>query len=1367
MRLKTPQRSSGRGRRALSGPSLLGRGLLPIALVAGLVSATPAAAEGPVAPPLTARQQVVQLWKSGGPAVKSASGAALVGDDEQIRKYLAEGQKVAEQLDLREAALKLVTEAGAGVSEAAAKALEGTPEELATFMRTGWQQPLADDQRVEAARAVESGGPGVREVGNAAMRGSIDDIRAFLTEGQYKQRDDDARVRVAQIELTGGPATKRAAGEALRAGIAEIREFLMYGQHITHAQDRELATIQDLEAQTKDAGIAAAKAKKTAQEESDKAKTAARLAKLETAKAAAESALAKTDAVRAKDAARRAAESSRRAASAARTAITAARAANAAAQAAAMAADNAAGAALQASKATTRAWEAAGSAEDHEQAAAYADEAAAVASRIADSTDAVKETARQLQLVMQATYDAIKDMHLSADEAMESAKWAKESGVEYGAAQAAAASTRRHAAEAKRAADAAVAYAADAANAAGDAAAAARSAAGHARNAAAAARAAAGHAGDAQEAANRAKTAAAGALTAAQTAEAAVKQAETVQVTARKTEAEEIAARTRTLVNEARDAAEIYNEAKAEIVRVSQQAVNLDIDFMQLADQARQPGADPALIATTGRKMALIAMQTRGPWSRAAAEAALAGDDATVVAYASTGWKSADAQDERELVNNLAQTGAYEDLRKAAVAALAGTPAQVHTFLTTGQYQAAAADNRIAVSRIAEAGGTGVKEEAKKALDSPDPKALDTFLTSGQHQARLEDDRVKVAAHAEGGTPEVKAAAEAALASPDTNLRTFLESGLYRAQRRDQLNAAHVAQVKAIIAGASQIAARAYEDAYHAAESAALAQGYADQAREHANTAAAYANTAAGWADQAAQSATSARNSANAAAASASTARAAEKRAADAVRRADNSVTAAGASFKAALGYAEDAFRAAEEARISAVNAGASSESAQVTHNETIDRYMRDQYEKAVQEKLRADAEQKRKLIKLGFGIVNFLLTKQLPADTPLGVRLDVMHFSLDILGMVPVFGEVADGLNCGMYAMEGTVEYFHPIGREGAWLDAGLACASMIPIGGWATTPFKFARYAEKYGPDAKKLFDDFSNLLKKAPSCPGMKNSFPAGTRVLMGDRTTKPIEQIRVGDTVQAADPVTGASGPRSVEATVYTPDDRDFTDITLSAARGGSTVTATDHHPFWSEKTRTWTDAADLNAGDTLRTATGDIVQVEKVHRWKTLQPAYNLSVNDLHTYFVLAGATSVLVHNTTPCPNLFDIHVEADGKLYNGWQHVLERHIKDSPDNKGEKTYFHLEGRSGPLSQGDLDDIAELIRETVEDGVSFPNTGVNPDGSLRDGTKYQLDFGNEVIGKTPDGTDLHHIEVIVNPDGTLRTAYPIPRKYYRG
>ncbi|MFJ3205692.1 polymorphic toxin-type HINT domain-containing protein [Streptomyces sp. NPDC086989] len=152
-----------------------------------------------------------------------------------------------------------------------------------------------------------------------------------------------------------------------------------------------------------------------------------------------------------------------------------------------------------------------------------------------------------------------------------------------------------------------------------------------------------------------------------------------------------------------------------------------------------------------------------------------------------------------------------------------------------------------------------------------------------------------------------------------------------------------------------------------------------------------------------------------------------------------------------------------------------------------------------------------------------------------------------------------------------------------------------------------------------------------RKAEKVAGCFNSFPAGTPVLMGDGATRPIEQIKVGDTVLAADPETGASGPRRVDGTIYTPDDRDFTGLTVG--QGAGSLTATDHHPVWVENRRQWTDAADLNSGDTLRTPDGTAVAIDKVTHWKELQGAYNLTVNDLHTYYVLAGVTPVLVHNS--------------------------------------------------------------------------------------------------------------------------------------
>ncbi|MGA4866519.1 polymorphic toxin-type HINT domain-containing protein [Streptomyces lavendulocolor] len=1217
-----------------------GRVLLPLALLAGLVSATPAVAEEPVTPPLSDRQRVVNSWKIGGPAVKAAAGSALTGNEEQIRAYLAEGQRIAEDLDLREAALKLVTEAGPGLSEAARKAMEGTPEQLAAFMKDGWKAPLADDQRVEAARITEGGGPGTREAGDKAMAGSLDDIKAFLTEGQYKQRDDDARVRVAQIEAAGGPATKRAAADALKGSIDDVRDFLTYGQHIARAQDQEHSTISDLAQQTKDAQAAAEQARKSAEEQAQKAKTSAALAKQETAKAAAETKAAKGDALRAADAARRAAESARRAAASARTAIAAARAANAAAQAAATAAHNASTAALYASRAADRAWDAANSGKVNEDVAAEATRTADAATRIADAADAMRGTLAQSNASLEAALSAINYMIASADLADESHGWAKQSGVHYSEAKAAADSARRHAAEAKRASEQARNHANAAAAAAQESAAAARSAAGHARNAATAARNAAQHAGNAQAAADKARTNATEAMAAAQKAGEAVKQIQAVQDKARQREAEEIAARTNTLVNEARDAKDQYDLAKAETNRLLKERNKLDSDFTQLAIQAEQPGADRAQIATTGRKMALLAMQIRGPWSRSAAEAALAGDDAAVIAYATDGWRTATEQDERQQVNQIALTGAYQDLRDAATAALKGSPAAVRAFLTTGQYQAAAPDRRVEVSRIAEAGGPGVKEAAAAALHSTNPKALNDFLEAGRHRARLEDDRVEAARLAEGGTPEVKAAAETALASPDTHLRTFIESGQHRAKRRDQLNAAHVAQIKAITATAGEVAAHAYEDAFKAAQAASNAQNDANAARGHADKAAAYATEANGYATQAKQSADSARRSSDAAAASAATARNAEWEAAASAARAERSAADAYASSLAAADYAADAFRAAEAAKKSATNAGMSAEDAQRKHAQTVERYMIDEYNKEVQRRqAEAAAAKKRNLIKVGLGVVTFLTTGMLPPDIPFGVRLDLLHGALDIIGLIPGVGEIADGANCAIYAVEGTVQYFHPIGREGAWLDAGLACASMIPFAGWATTPAKWARYAEKYGSQAKKLFDDLRDVFRRAPECavPGKKHSFPAGTKVLMADGTPKPIEHITVGDLVRATDPLTNVSGPRRVEATIYTPDDRDFTDITLDA--GGGTLTSTDQHPFWSQKTRSWTNAADLNPGDGLRTPDGGTTQIGAVRHWKTFQPAYDLTVNDLHTYYVLAGDMPVLVHNTNEPPCL--------------------------------------------------------------------------------------------------------------------------------
>ncbi|GLW12290.1 hypothetical protein Misp01_74180 [Microtetraspora sp. NBRC 13810] len=48
---------------------------------------------------------------------------------------------------------------------------------------------------------------------------------------------------------------------------------------------------------------------------------------------------------------------------------------------------------------------------------------------------------------------------------------------------------------------------------------------------------------------------------------------------------------------------------------------------------------------------------------------------------------------------------------------------------------------------------------------------------------------------------------------------------------------------------------------------------------------------------------------------------------------------------------------------------------------------------------------------------------------------------------------------------------------------------------------------------------------------------------------------------------------------------------------------------------------------------LQTSAGTHVQLTAVKKWTTTQRVHNLTVDDLHTYYVLAGATPILVHNS--------------------------------------------------------------------------------------------------------------------------------------
>jgi hypothetical protein len=137
-------------------------------------------------------------------------------------------------------------------------------------------------------------------------------------------------------------------------------------------------------------------------------------------------------------------------------------------------------------------------------------------------------------------------------------------------------------------------------------------------------------------------------------------------------------------------------------------------------------------------------------------------------------------------------------------------------------------------------------------------------------------------------------------------------------------------------------------------------------------------------------------------------------------------------------------------------------------------------------------------------------------------------------------------------------------------------------------------------------------------------------------MADGTHKPIEQINAGDTVLATNPETGETGPRTVRIPISGKGIKNLVEITIDTdgptGNQTGTLTATDNHPFWSPKLHTWIPASELRAGNSLQTSVESKVEVTNVLTRNAWRRVYNLSVNGLHTYYVLAGSAPVLTHN---------------------------------------------------------------------------------------------------------------------------------------
>ncbi|MGW2562422.1 Hint domain-containing protein [Streptomyces sp. NPDC001514] len=206
-----------------------------------------------------------------------------------------------------------------------------------------------------------------------------------------------------------------------------------------------------------------------------------------------------------------------------------------------------------------------------------------------------------------------------------------------------------------------------------------------------------------------------------------------------------------------------------------------------------------------------------------------------------------------------------------------------------------------------------------------------------------------------------------------------------------------------------------------------------------------------------------------------------------------------------------------------------------------------------------------------------------------------------------------------------------------------------------------------------AKKFISESEEALKKfrkTPDCPvkvdDEPNSFTSDTRVVTADGSPVPIARLQVGQRVLATDPASGKTEARAITRVIVGEGRKDMLQVTVdtdgAAGDAIDTVTATEGHPFWVDNRGRWLRAGELKAGDLLRTPEGQLREVVHTRAWSEVRKVYNLSVDGIHTYYVLVGGAAVLVHNTGGMEGCGDA-------AYQGVLHIREEAEKERKAGK--------------------------------------------------------------------------------------------------
>ena len=215
---------------------------------------------------------------------------------------------------------------------------------------------------------------------------------------------------------------------------------------------------------------------------------------------------------------------------------------------------------------------------------------------------------------------------------------------------------------------------------------------------------------------------------------------------------------------------------------------------------------------------------------------------------------------------------------------------------------------------------------------------------------------------------------------------------------------------------------------------------------------------------------------------------------------------------------------------------------------------------------------------------------------------------------------------------------------------------------------------------------------------------------------------------------------------------------------------STLTTTFHHPFYDITQSAFVDAQNLKPGDELQTPTDHAI-VATIHLYHANTVTYDLTIGNLHTYYVVAGSTPVLVHNcgdgeegvVTPTENGGSWDPAEAPYLYRGvpyadsmsdpgyiktYQEALQG--KAAPRGGHSDVQLHVGGNTDSIFTSWTTDYEDVAVGYSEENVSGPGVVLripNADGtgySRVPGVRYVLDYSTEqevTLTGTVEGAEI--------------------------